>query len=100
MGRGADHLPALEEGNVYRRGIEVGKLEDEHLEGEGVLEGGLRPVHLCTCGASTQSPGMLASVQRTAISRETTPPFRVRKKSYRPDVLKKFIKGGINREQS
>lgn len=70
------HLPALEEGDVHGRGVEVDKLEDEHLEGEGILKGCLRPVHLCAFGTSTQSPGMLASVQGTVplFPRETTPP--------------------------
>lgn len=49
--------PALEEGDVDRRGVEVDELEDEHLEGEGILELGLGPVHFC----GTESTGSVAS---------------------------------------
>lgn len=48
--------PALEEGDVDGGGVEVDKLEDEHLEGEGVLELGLRAVHFCGTGGLAQSP--------------------------------------------
>lgn len=42
-----DTSPALEEGNVYGRGVEIDKLEDENFEGESIFELGLGPVHLC-----------------------------------------------------
>lgn len=38
---------AFEESNIEDRGVEVDELEDEHFEGEIVIELSLGTVHLC-----------------------------------------------------
>ena len=45
VARVADKLP-LEEGDVDDGSVEIDALKDEHLEGEIVIEVGLRAVHL------------------------------------------------------
>lgn len=49
-------LPALEEGNVDGRGVEIDKFKDKHLKDESIFIHGLSAMHLC--GRETGTNGM------------------------------------------
>lgn len=66
--------PALEEGHVERRRVEVDELEDEYFEDEGVVVLRLRAVHLCG-GKESVTAGSIAALvaRREALRRRLSP---------------------------